>query len=56
MQKEKFALFIDVDRTLTGKNHIIHERTVNGINMARKLDIKCLLTRVAPKGTFPTLS
>lgn len=55
MQKEKFALFIDVDRTLTGKNHIIHERTVNGINMARKLGHKVFINTGRSQGNIPEI-
>ncbi len=55
MQKEKFALFIDVDRTLTGKNHIIHERNIKAINKARKLGHKVFINTGRSQGNIPEI-
>lgn len=48
-----FALFIDIDGTLTGDNHIIPQRTIDAINKARALGHKVFINTGRSYGNIP---
>lgn len=52
-QDGKYALFIDIDGTLTGDNHIIPKRNIDAINAARALGHKVFINTGRSRGNIP---